>query len=103
MAGTARIRDQGHIPICEFGEDEVDFIQLVVLEVTGQLGLDLEMLEQFSGVTGILRGDQHGLTQNSYRARRHVFKIANRRCDQVEGAHVGILSPQTHHLPYFLQ
>ena len=61
------------------------------------------MLEQLSGVTGVLGRNQYGLAQDAYGARRHIFKIADRGRDQVEGAHGGILSlpPTFGHLPYF--
>ena len=76
----------------KFGKDQVDFVQFVVLEVTGQFGLDLKMFKQLASVTGVLSSDQHRFAQNAHRTRRHVLQIADRRCDQVERSHAGILS-----------
>ena len=63
-----------------------------MLEVTGERGLDVKMLEQLAGVTRVLRRDQYRLPQNTNRPRRHILQVADRRCNQIKSAHEMIVA-----------
>jgi len=63
-----------------------------VFEITRQRGLDLEMLEQFPRVTGVLCRDKARFTQNADRARGEIFEIADGGGDKMECAHAVIVS-----------
>ena len=65
-----------------------------MFEITGEGGLDAEVVEKFDGVTGVFGGDEFGLAQDAHRAGTHVFEIANRGGDEVKRAHAGIVSPR---------
>src|SRR5262245_30292484 len=47
------IRDEGYISTGELFENEIQFVEFVVLEVAGKRRFDLEMLEQLAGMTRV--------------------------------------------------
>ena len=62
-----------------------------MLEIAGEWRFDLKILEQFAGVTRILRRDEFRFPQNTHGARREVFEIADGGGDDKEradGAHL---------------
>src|SRR5579883_99507 len=50
-------------------------------------GVDIVVGEQLAGGTGVLGRDNAHLAQHAQRSQGDVFEIADRRADQVEGAH----------------
>ena len=91
--GCPGIRDQGHIPLVQPGQDRIEFGQFIVFEVAGQGGMDVKVGEQFPGHARVFRGDQAGFLQDARGARAEVFEVADRGGNEIKGAHACILSP----------
>src|SRR5262249_30537409 len=62
----------------------VELGQLIVFMIRGQRRGDLVAVQQFARGARIFRRDQLDFAQDSQRAQRDVFKVANRRRDDVQ-------------------
>ena len=51
---------------------------------------NLKMLEQFAGMASVLSGNMADLTQHADRSEAHIFEIADRGANNVEGSSLNI-------------
>ncbi len=86
-AGAAGIGDEGEVTGGEQVQQVVASGSLVVGVVADQRRGDPEVAEHRARVAGILRGDQWHLPQHAKRPRGDVFKVPDRRRNEVKGAH----------------
>ncbi len=90
--GSAGIGDEGHIPLRQRVQDGIEFGELVMLEITGEGGMQVKMGEQFAGEAGILGGNEAHFAQDPQGARAQVFQVADGGGDEIEAAHGVIVS-----------
>ena len=89
----SRIRNPGRPCICNQGDmfpllqllqKDLSLLHLVKFMVACHGGLDIKTRQQLQGISRILRSDQIRLFQNTYRTKRHILQIADRRGTQIK-------------------
>jgi len=86
-AGCPGVADEGDVARGERIQEKVAAGALVEGVVADQGRLDAEVRQQAPGVPGILGGDRGHITEDAECAGGDVLEVADRRGDDVEGAH----------------
>jgi hypothetical protein len=84
-ARSAGIRDERHfLALLEALDELFAALCFVEFEIAQEGLFDIEILEQVSGVAGVLGGDDVAFAQGAEGAQGDVFEIADRSRDQIQ-------------------
>ena len=90
-AGSARVGDQGHVPISQRRDDHGYLLRLVMVVVAGETGMDVVVGDKLARGPGVFGRDYPCLLQNSQRPEGDVLQVPYGSGYHVEGGHVASL------------